>query len=99
MKKGLSLDDHKDIGMELYRIHERLVHLSVKIANAYPLRSGAFSSLDRARVHLGKARSELEEKMFKQHGAAGRIDFYYPGASGSLRNTIISNTKEDLHHD
>ncbi|HEQ71009.1 MAG TPA: hypothetical protein ENN69_00840 [Spirochaetia bacterium] len=95
-KPGFTLDEHRFVGRELFDLRDRILQLYVKTGNAYALKEPAAGLLNRALHALDKARSELENRMFEQHGDAGRIDYYYPGIEVSKLLTLVCNTKETL---
>jgi hypothetical protein len=72
-KPGLSLERHKEIGMELAQIHNRLVQIAVEVSNAYPVKSkagqaaDAFFTLGRGTIYVDKLRFALENEMFTEH--------------------------------
>ena len=79
-KMGFSFEEHQKIGRELFVTQERLISALVKISSAYPLKVS--SKLDRAIDIIYKVRSDLDDRLFKEH--RGKVDtdltrIYYPG--------------------
>ncbi len=80
-KRGLALDEHREIGAELARIARQLSDIHVRLAAAYPARAGFEASVLQAEKHLARLRSDLENRMFVENP---RIDnktgfaVYYP---------------------
>ena len=81
MKKGLSFEQHQNIGEELFRIREYIVHLCCEVGNAYPITSKkgkAYRELTKAYKSIDEARSELEEMLFKDFTNQADVHVYYP---------------------
>lgn len=85
--RGLTLERHREIGMELFTIHHRLQSLSVEFGMAYP-RTGSLSQpethLHEATTALMRARDRAEENLYKDFRSETSKDrdylkYYYPG--------------------
>lgn len=80
-KRGLALDEHREIGAELARIARQLSDIHIRLAAAYPAKAGFEASILQAEKHLARLRSDLENRMFAENP---RIDnatgfaVYYP---------------------
>jgi hypothetical protein len=59
-KKGFSYDEHKAAGRELKQMRDRLVHLSVDLANTYGTSSKVARGSKKAYETLDDLRSELD---------------------------------------
>jgi hypothetical protein len=79
-KPGLTLERHREIGLELAVMRDRLAELGTEVANAYPA-SGPKGRLGRGLLKLlaqfDQIRSDGENTMCAEHGRGG-IEAYYP---------------------
>ncbi|MFO0847726.1 MAG: hypothetical protein U0871_04065 [Gemmataceae bacterium] len=71
------MDWHRSVGSELKTMYDRMITLSVDIANTY----GKNNRLGRKSLNmtevLSSVRSELEDRMFQEHGDEGDVTVYY----------------------
>jgi hypothetical protein len=83
VKKGFTLEEHREIGAKLGLLHDELITLHVQIGNAYKLDlSNGFIS---ATKKIDKIRSDLENVLLKEHPELDNKDFlniYYGTLSG-----------------
>jgi hypothetical protein len=86
-KPGLSIEQHRMIGLELARIADRLVSLCIEIGRAYPKNSRVYRLAIRPPSSgpgqvLDQLRSEMENHMFAEYPADSRANtsVYYPPA-------------------
>lgn len=81
IKKGLTIERHREIGKVLREMHDNLSHIYVEVSNAYPdvgpgglARRSLKSTLNR----LDAARSFLDSKCSSEHSGEWDVDVYYP---------------------
>ncbi len=100
-KRGFGIEEHKQVGMDLYGIREYTVRLMVKIGNAYPNKTGLIGHAEKALASLDRLRSALDSQVFKEHRDLGievaRI--YYPkhdvkGRVGDHRTHVEDQGRE-----
>ena len=79
-KVGLTLERHKEIGLELARIRDRLTEIGCEIANSYPKDSKQARTAMAATRPLDQLRSILDSQMLGEHGGDIRATthVYYP---------------------
>ncbi|MGW5003086.1 hypothetical protein ACWEP8_36145 [Streptomyces hydrogenans] len=81
MKPRLTLAEHVELGRTLAHVRDELIHRSVQLANAYP-KSGPEGVpgqlLTKALDAVDKARSELENALFREHSNEAETSVYYP---------------------
>ena len=86
-RRPLTVDEHRELGIYLRGVHERLVKLNVDLANRGPKSSKVVRRAQAAHEALSKLRSELEEEMFRDHpeldGDAVFLNVYYGSAGRS----------------
>jgi len=78
MKQKLTLEQHREIGTELKRIREYLMHVSILAAKSYGVASKAHRRLDRAYISTDKARSTMDSQCFNDYPADATPQIYYP---------------------
>ncbi len=94
-KRGLSLERHREVGMELLMMYNRIVSLTIEFGSAYP----RVGSLNKPEEHLLQAancilktRDRAEENLYKdfreETAKDSKLHYYYPGPD---------ITQEDLH--
>jgi hypothetical protein len=82
-KIGLSLDEHRQVGVTLADVYDRIVMISVSVGSAYPVASSGGSAtrgLDRVAGVLLRVRSELEEALYLDHPRHAVPSMYFPQA-------------------
>ena len=67
-KKGFSLEQHDQSGLELQTMFDRLVEIVVDISNHYPRRSKVDRLAEKAYATIFELRSELDNLACKEHG-------------------------------
>jgi len=84
-KRGLNIERHQEIGLELARIQDRLTTLGAEICNAYPVNSPVYrlaanSPSSRAFRGILSLRSELENLMIAEYRGDPRATarVYFP---------------------
>lgn len=87
-KNPLTLEEHRNLGLELARTQDRLVELSVDLANRYGKNSKISTRSKAAHTRLSELRSLLEEELFKEHPDLDRqgVEVYYPRAETTATN-------------
>ncbi len=78
-KNGLPTGRHQEIGLELARMHDRLVELTTEIQNAYPKTSRTHRVAARTGNSLFDLRSELVSRWFAENPGT-TMDAYWPPA-------------------
>mgnify|MGYP001348778191 CR=1 FL=1 len=76
---------HREIGAELHRMREVLVHLTTELGNAYPVNGRQYIDPCKALRAIDTMRSNLEKRMFQEHSGEATLDIYYPGNRGLER--------------
>ena len=71
-KARFTLERHKQVGLELHRIREQLVHLSVEVRNAYPSASKACRRARKAQIAVDELRSALDDELYREHADNGQ---------------------------
>jgi hypothetical protein len=79
-KGGLSEAEHRQFGLEIAKMRDRLVSISTRIGNAYPVKSKQLRLITRAIAELGKLRCEMDEVIFREKilPPDDAIRVYYP---------------------
>jgi hypothetical protein len=80
-KPGLSLEQHKELGLELAAMRDRLVEIQTLLGNLYPIRGAASQAkrrIRRATNELDEARGELDSLVFREHPREAEPAIYYP---------------------
>lgn len=80
-KNPLTLEQHRALGLELARTHDRLVKLSVDLANRYGKNGKIKTRAMAAHEQLSQLRSLLEEELLTEHPELERVEgleVYYP---------------------
>lgn len=83
----LTLAEHEQLGAELHRMRERLVHLEVELARRYGSSRPLGRRATRARVLLDNLRSSLDDQLARDHPADFRPSVYYPAAPAAEETT------------
>lgn len=80
MKKDkIGYYEHVEIGMLLSDIQRTLVHLHVRIGNAYPIRSTTVRRVEKASIAVSDLRSELDRCVCRENPREeDAIRAYYP---------------------
>ncbi len=81
-KRGLSLERHKEIGVEMYLIEQQLLHLLGEFGAAYPregLLARPTNCLQQTIDVISKTRDLAEENLFKDFPQKADVHIYYPG--------------------
>lgn len=81
-KPRYTMDQHKDLGRELYEMRERLTRLVIELSAAYPMSCRGYKHLVKAKRWLDQARSAMDDELFKEHGERPSHELlrvYYPG--------------------
>lgn len=65
-KKLLTFEEHQEIGRTLSQMDRDLVHISVQLANAYPINLGYLKKIDRITNELLKLRSKLDTVVYEE---------------------------------
>lgn len=78
-KNGLSPERHREIGLELLRMHERLIDLECEVQNAYPQASRPSRAAARLSASLTHLRAELANRWFAENRGV-KMDAYWPPA-------------------
>ena len=82
--KGLTIDEHKELGLKLAKMRDELGAISVQLSHAYTLASGLNGLTERAQHYIDRLRIRLENYLYDEHGnelLRNGIDahkFYYP---------------------
>ena len=71
-KARFTLERHKQVGRELHRIREQLVHLSVEVCNAYPSASKACRRACKAQIAVDELRSALDDELYREQAGSGQ---------------------------
>lgn len=75
-KTGLTLDQHRSIGLELARMRDRLIILTTMISNSYPKITARRT--ERAADQLDQLRAELDGRLATEHPNDFNTHIYYP---------------------
>jgi hypothetical protein len=75
----MTLTEHEQLGEELHRIRDRLVHLQVELANRYGKSRRPGGLAGRALAAVDALRSELDDQLARDDPAGFRTTVYYPG--------------------
>jgi len=80
-KSKLTLERHKEIGQELYKMQLELGKIMLEVSNSYPLKNNALHLAGKTHSYLGRLRSVLESQMFIDYPNLGddALRIYYPG--------------------
>ena len=87
MKRKFDLNEHKEVGAELGSIRNKLVSLSVKVANAYS--KSKVGDLNRAIKCIDSVRSDLDELLSEEIPELDNHTFeniYYGDLSGTRKD-------------
>ena len=79
-RNPLTLDDHRAIGVDLHRMRNDLLHLSVRLANSYGKTRRSTTLARRAQAAIDKLRCELDSQLCRDHPDHFDAHTYYPGA-------------------
>lgn len=77
--RALTLAEHKRIGAELREMKCNLQSRYVIVANTIGKTKRPCRDLDRALDLIDRARSDLDDVMFRDYPAEATADFYYGG--------------------
>lgn len=82
VKKGLTLEEHQEIGRKLSMIHNELCHISVKVGNSYPKTSKVGKLAHKVFSGFGNKdlinfRCELDSELYKEHREQANTQVYY----------------------
>ncbi len=80
MKKGFTLQQHKNYGIELQNAHDLVVHLSCATANCYGISSKVAKRADKAAQAISLLKSELDNRMYAENDATPDMTTIYYGA-------------------
>lgn len=76
-KVGLEFDRHQEIATDIKHILNKLHKLSIELSRCYPLTQNPNRHALKAERYLDELRSELEDRMFKEHPAQANTHVYY----------------------
>jgi|LGOV01.1.fsa_nt_gb hypothetical protein len=75
-KSGITIEEHRQLGQELFQIRESLVKLSADLSKAYPLKLASLAT--DAWQAVDALRSKLEDQVCRENPADdAAIDMYY----------------------
>ncbi|MGV9282131.1 hypothetical protein [Streptomyces sp. NPDC003730] len=81
-KPGFTAEEHFEVGQQLAHMFNELVHLEVRLDNAYPRTGVEAEPLRRiqdARQALRRARSALEDALYRDHPEpVANTEVYFP---------------------
>lgn len=81
MKPKLTFEEHVEMGQVLASLRDELQTRHVQLSNAYP-QSGpsaaAARKLQRAKLAVEEARTELENALYREHPEQAETAVYYP---------------------
>ncbi len=77
-KPGLTLNEHRRLGLELAAIRDRLVEIGVLIANRHLNNSRVAHAAGRMTREIDAVRSLLDSEVFEEYEGAGLAKVYYP---------------------
>jgi hypothetical protein len=83
-KNGLPADRHREIGLELARMRDRLIALTGEISGAYPKNSRAGRLAARTEDPIDRLRIEMENRWFAENPDATASPWF---PSAELRGT------------
>jgi hypothetical protein len=76
-RSGLSYERHVEIGAELNAIRERLMDLACEARTAYPKADPFTRVLVRLTDLMGRAKSQGENHLFREHSERACVHVYY----------------------
>ncbi len=95
-RTGLSIERHKQVGKTLRETIQLIEKLRCEVYNAYG--QGDFGRNGKASASLGfslrnleKARSEMEEILFKEHPEEANTNFYYGSLKNEENNDLVTD--------
>lgn len=77
-KTSLTMERHKEIGAELYKMRDALLPLTVEMSYAYSVNGKELLWLKRAVSSIDHLRCCLEDRMMEDYPDAS-LHVYYPG--------------------
>jgi hypothetical protein len=85
-KPGLSPEQHKRLGAELYEMKIQLQRISIYLGSSYPFYKLRKIKIDQVIENIDQLRAECEELLFRDHNPGDNYDeaqrlfkSYYPG--------------------
>jgi hypothetical protein len=76
--EGLSPEEHRLVGLELYLMRSRLIQLAVEVGNGYPKSSPVGRAAPWPHRAVDRLRARLDALLTKEHPAHFETGVYYP---------------------
>jgi septation ring formation regulator EzrA len=67
-KKGLTIEQHKELGKKLSNIQNELTQITMLLSRAYPVKARTEKYVTQATKNIGLLRAILDNLIFVEHG-------------------------------